>query len=244
MEVSSKNRNALRRVGIVLIAIGVIYSLICLMTYYVNIPFDSVGSNFAAIIIGALMWRGNLRAANIVLGICVFWATFLFLNILVENIILPTFDATPLSLQILFLLGSSISKISVLFLLVWIIYELHRSAIWNDILIENKKRKFRLPFEWAPTIRNNMIVVGIVVAMAAMFYGSMVVTTWQGKYNARAKREALRQVKGHLASAKDYQYYVAWITANSRQGGIEVRGVVNVYDGVALQGWPVQWVEN
>lgn len=215
---------ALKRVGGVLLAVGLID--IAVMVYcIVNRVSYSSGFNIFAVIAGVFLLRGNLRAASVVRWL----AVFLFAGIVAMTIAWPFTQPLGLTFtQFRLNLGGSFATFAftafVLGLSFWVTRELGQKEVKTARASAGRKeRDMRIPAALAVSF---VVVMG--VALALLFGGESA---------ARAKSMAMQQV------GPGYRFYVGSLNIAKNSKGKFISGVVTAWNETSIRSVPVQWEE-
>lgn len=215
---------ALKRVGGVLLVVGLID--IAVMVYcIVNRISYSSGFNIFAVIAGIFLLRGSLRAASVVR----WFAVFLIAGIVAMTIAWPFTQPLGLTFtQFRLNPGGAFTTFAfmafVLGLSFWVARELGQKEVKiARASTGRKEREMRIPAALAVSL---VVVMG--VALALLFGGESA---------ARAKSMAMQQV------GPGYRFDVSALKVSSRGKSKFVSGVVTAWNDKEIVSIPVQWEE-
>lgn len=214
----------LKRVGSVLVAVGLID--IAIMVYCVanSIAYSS-SFNIFAVVAGIFLMRGSLRAASIVH----WFALFMLAGFLALSVAWPFMQPFDLTLtQLRLNPGSDIAAVAfiafVVALLFWLTRELNLKPIQAARAAAGlKDRNIRIPIAGG---------IGLVVFMA-LFMGQLL----GGETAARAKSVAKQQL------GSGFSYHVSSLNITKNSQGTFVDGVVTAWNHKEIKEVPVQWEE-
>lgn len=214
----------LKRVGGVLLVVGLIDILV--MIYFIanRISYSS-SFNIFAVVAGIFLLRGSLRAASVVR----WFAVFMFTAFVALLIAWPFMQPVSLTLTQLRLdPGASFAMVAimtfVLGLLFWLVKELGREPIQTALAIAGQKqRDMRIPAAAG---------VGLVIVMG-IFLASLL-----GDESAtRAKFIAEQKV------GPGYRFHVSSLNIAKNNTGTSVSGVVTAWNDNEIKNIPVHWEE-
>lgn len=214
----------LKRVGAVLLVVGLIDIAIMIYCIANRISYSS-SFNIFAVIAGIFLLRGNLRAASIVRWLSVFMAsTFVALLIAWPFMQPVTLTLTQLRLNP----GASFATFAfmafVLGLLIWLTRELGREQVMAARASAGRKqRDMRIP---AAAGVGLVIVVGIFMALLL-----------GGETADRAKSMAEQQI------GPGFRLHVSSLNIAKNNQGTFVSGVVTAWNDNEIRNLPVHWEE-
>ena len=214
----------LKRVGIVLLAVGLIDIAVMIYCIANHLSYSSSLSIFA-VLAGIFIMRGSLRAASLVR----WFSVFMLAGTVALLIAWPFMQPFSLTLtQLRLNPGESIEKVMfvafVLGLLVWLIRELGREPVMAARAAAGRKqRDMRIPVAAG---------VGIVVVM-----GIFMAFLLGGESADRAKSLAEQQV------GSGYRLHVSSLNITKNNQGTFVSGVVTAWNDSEIRNLPVHWEE-
>lgn len=220
----TQNAPVLKRVGAVLLIVGSIDIAVMIYCIANHIPYSS-SFNIFAVVAGAFLLRGSLRAASIVR----WFAVFLLAAFLALLLAWPLVQPFALTLtQIRLNPGTSFAKLAfvafALGLLVWVIGELGRESVKAACARAGRKqRDVRIPA---------VAGVGLVI-----FMGIFMALLLGGESAKRAKSMAEQQV------GPGYRFHVSSLKIAKSSQGTFVSGVVTAWNDNEVRNIPVQWEE-
>lgn len=214
----------LKRVGIVLLAVGLIDIAVMIYCIANHLSYSSSLSIFA-VFAGIFIMRGSLRAASLVR----WFSVFMLAGAVALLIAWPFMQPFSLTLtQLRLNPAESIEKVMfiafVLGLLVWLIRELGREPVMAARAAAGRKqRDMRIPVAAG---------VGIAVVMG-IFMASLL----GGESADRAKSLAEQQV------GSGYRLHVSSLKITKNNQGTFVYGVVTAWNDSEIRSLPVHWEE-
>jgi hypothetical protein len=215
----------LKRVGSVLLVVGLIDIAIMIYCIANRISYSS-SFNIFAVIAGIFLLRGSLRAASVVRWLAVFMLTG-FITLLIAW---PFMQPVSLTLtQLRLYPGASLATVAfmafVLGLLYWIVMELGREPIQTALASAGRKqRDMRIPAA---------IGVGLVIIM-----GIFMVVFLGGESANHAMSIAEQQ------AGPGYHLHVSSLNIAKNNNGTFVSGVVTAWNDNEIKNIPVHWEEH
>lgn len=214
----------LKRVGSVLILVGMLDIVIMICCIVNDISYSS-SLNLFAVIAGVFLLRGSLRAAVIVRWFAVFMVAAFTVFLFAWPWLQP-FSLTLMQLR----LNPESAAITVIYiafffcLLFWLAKELGRAPIQNAIIQAGRKsRDMRIPAA---------VGGGLVVAL-----GILVTVLLGGESARRAKSMAEQQL------GPGYRFHVSSLSVSKDDRGTSVSGVVKAWNDIEIRSLPVHWEE-
>ncbi len=224
MPLSSDHPPLLKKAGLVLVIVGLLD--IGLMIYAIasRVSYSS-SLNVFAVVAGAFLLRGNLRAAS-----AVRWLALFFLASLVSVSVVSPF-LLPLGLLATYVQVSPLSSVGslgvfavALLLFGWLAKQLSAEPIKAARLAAGRReRDARVPL---------LLGVGLAVVLAGVN-----LTVQRSDSAARAINEARAQL------GADYEFHVSSINYRSNSEGTVVSGVVTAWKSGVIKDLPFQWRE-
>ena len=214
----------LKRVGAVLLAIGLIDIAVMIYCIANGVSYSS-SFNIFAVVAGIFLLRGSLRAASIVR----WFAVFMLSGFVALLIAWPLMQPVGLTLtQIRLNPGTSIATFAflafVLGLLFWLARELGREPVLAARASAGRKpRDMRIPAAAG---------VGMVIVM--IIFMTLLLG---GETADRAKSMAEQQV------GPGYRFHVSALNIATNNQGTSVSGVVTAWNDNEIRTVPVHWVE-
>jgi hypothetical protein len=212
----------LKRVGAVLVAVGVVAALATFAWIQAAAPYTSP-FDLAATVAGVLLWRGGLRAALWVRSVAVFLLAAGISGLIVVPFCQPP-DLTITQIRldpVPFGLGAA-AAIFILGLLAWVIRELGRSPVQDAIGSSGIRRwDMRLPAQAGG---------GLVALVALLLWLSL-----HGQSAELATSLALQRL------GPDYRYHLSWISSSSNGHGTSVSGVVTAWNDKEIKKVLLHW---
>lgn len=214
----------LKRVGLVLLVIGLIDIGIFIYCTAKSISYHSIFNVFAAVA-GILLIRGNLRAAETVLWFATFYlATFTSLLVAWPLLMPPGLALTEARLYPLWFSESSLFVIAVLVLLYWVIRQLRVESVLAARI--RSGRKLRSSRQAAFTGVGLVAILGFFVSFSS-----------NSARGTRAEATAAAQI------GPGYKYHVTSIRVVTGRDGTDVSTVVTAWNNHEIRNVPVQWKE-
>jgi hypothetical protein len=215
----------LKRVGAVLLAVGVIDIAVMIYCVANGISYSS-SFNIFAVIAGIFLLRGSLRAASLVRWFAVFLLAG-FLSLLIALPFLQPLDLTLTQLRLnpVAFLGTVVIGAFALCLLFWVSRELGRQPIQDALVSARfKRRDMRIP---AAAGVGLVVVVGVFLMALLQLGGSA----------EHAKSIAEQQV------AAGYRFHVRSLSIVKNSQGKFFSGVVTAWNEKEIRNIPVHWEE-
>jgi len=210
------------RVGAVLVAVGAIGVALtarfatgwCLFTY---------GVDAAALVAGALVWRGNAWAMRLVRAIVAFGSGATAAGILGLAVVWPLdLTVTAIRLDPISFVGPAVIVVVALCIQAWITWELGREPV-RAALTEAGLRR------WDPATAAKAGTATMFVAIVLAW------ATLHGNSASVAVTLAEQQL------GPDYRYALTWISAASRNGRAGVDGVVTAWNSHEVRTVLLHW---
>lgn len=220
----TQHAQILRRVGAVLLVVGLIDIAVMIYCIANHISYSS-SFNIFACVAGIFLLRGSLRAASIVRWFAVFMLTGSAALLIAWPLMQP-FDLT--LAQVRLNPGTSFAAFAfmafVLALLAWLIRELGREPVMAARASAGRKqRDMRVPAAAG---------VGLVAVM-----GIFLALLLGGEAADRAKSMAEQQV------GPGYRFHVSSLNVAKNSQGTFVSGVVTAWNDNEIRNLPVHWEE-
>jgi len=214
----------LKRVGVVLIVVGLIDIAVMVYSVASGVSYSS-SFNIFAVVAGIFLLRGSLRAASIIRLFATFLLTIFVLVPLVVLLLQP-FDltVTQMRLEPVTFLTAAVTLVVVIALLLWVVRELGRESVQTAFSNAGlKKRDMRNPA--ATGIALVVIVVGILFVML------------NGKYRQVAETLAEQQL------GPGYQFHLSSISTVSTGTGKSVSAIVTAWNDHEIRKISLHWNE-
>jgi hypothetical protein len=224
-EAGSMANDVLRRVGAVLLAVGVIDIGVMIYCIVNGIAYSS-SFNIFAVVLGILLMRGSLRAASIARF---FGAFFLasFLGLIAAWPVLQPLGLTLAELRrmamsdIAFYAAFALCGLTLLF---WITLELNEDAVVTALQSAGRR------------VRPLYVPVALGIALVIAGSGAMVFMT-----GGETGRHAMDLAAARLGPG--YRYHVSSLHVSTTGQGTAVSGVVTAWNGSDVRDIPVAWRE-
>lgn len=212
----------LKRVGGVLILVGLLDIAVMIYSIVNDISYSS-SFNIFAVIAGILLFRGSLRTATVVRWFAIFMLSG-FVTLLIAWPFLQPFSLTLLQLR-LNPGGAAITIIYMAFffgLLFWFVKELGRAPIQVAIIQAGRKwRDMRIPAA---------VGVGLVLVLGIFW------TVMLGGESARRAKSMAEEQMG-----PGYRFHVSSLRVTKNNRGTFVSGVITAWNEKEIKNLPVHW---
>jgi hypothetical protein len=212
----------LRKVGAVLLAIGLID--IAIMVYCIaNKVSYSSSFNIFAVIAGIFLFRGSLRAASVVRWFAVFMLAVFSVFLLAWPLLQPmSLTLTQVRLNPGFAAAAALFMLSTLLLLYWVQQQLGQRPILEARAATGKKvRDMRIP-----------VAVGIAFVILLNVALGLMLRGESGEKAVSIAKEKL---------GPTYQYHLSSLTIKNTQQGNFYSGVVTAWSDQKIESVSVEW---